>query len=427
MRWRCNAHKLGQIDEAIALYVQALAIMPERVEILVNWGNALAHQGRADEAVAAYRRAIAIAPNVAEIRNILGSVLGQQQKLERGRGCLSQGAGDRAQFRQPPITIWAISCASRAATAEAAASYRRALAIKPDFSNAHCNMSAALWGLGEIAEGCASYSRHAELLFQAGRHRSPEAPPPHKLRHDQEQRDYLAASGFTTDSIDTAFRLADGERLPGPAVNPANAAEIAEQWRTTTPQIVVIDNLLTQEALEKLRRFCWGSNVWRRVYDDGYLGAMPEYGFACPLLAQIAEELRDIFPDVIGDHTLRYLWGFKYDSSLKGINIHADKAAVNVNFWIIPDEANLDPEHGGLVVWDVDAPPDWEPGKYNGDTAASREFLARAGAKPVTIPYRANRAVIFDSDLFHETDKFSFKDGYQNRRINLTLLYGDRA
>ena len=91
------------------------------------------------------------------------------------------------------------------------------------------------------------------------------------------------------------------ERLGGKR---PNAAEIAEQWRTRKPQIVVIDNLLTQAALEKLRRFCWGSTIWRRVYDDGYLGAMPEHGFAAPLLAQIAEELGAIFPTVIGAHPL---------------------------------------------------------------------------------------------------------------------------
>jgi hypothetical protein len=44
----------------------------------------------------------------------------------------------------------------------------------------------------------------------------------------------------------------------------------------------------------------------------------------------------------------------------------------------------------------------------------------------VTIPHRANRAVIFDSDLFHETDRIAFKDGYVNRRINITMLYGRR-
>ncbi|HEY8253389.1 MAG TPA: hypothetical protein VIG39_02055, partial [Rhizomicrobium sp.] len=60
------------------------------------------------------------------------------------------------------------------------------------------------------------------------------------------------------------------------------------------------------------------------------------------------------------------------------------------------------------------------------DEGAIRRFLTEAGAKPVTIPYRANRAVIFDSDLFHQTDRLSFKEGYQNRRINVTLLYGER-
>jgi hypothetical protein len=44
----------------------------------------------------------------------------------------------------------------------------------------------------------------------------------------------------------------------------------------------------------------------------------------------------------------------------------------------------------------------------------------------VKVPYRANRAVIFDSDLFHETDRIAFKEGYLNRRLNITLLYGRR-
>jgi hypothetical protein len=59
-------------------------------------------------------------------------------------------------------------------------------------------------------------------------------------------------------------------------------------------------------------------------------------------------------------------------------------------------------------------------------THATRDFLARNGAKAVTIPHRSNRAVIFDSDLFHETDTIRFKDGYLNRRINVTMLFGQR-
>ena len=99
---------------------------------------------------------------------------------------------------------------------------------------------------------------------------------------------------------------------------------------------------------------------------------------------------------------------------------------MNVNFWITPDEANLDPEHGGLVVWDKAAPLDWDFDTFNRDEDAIRDFLEKSGAQAVTIPYRANRAVIFDSDLFHQTDAIRFKPGYTDRRINVTLLYGDR-
>jgi hypothetical protein len=40
------------------------------------------------------------------------------------------------------------------------------------------------------------------------------------------------------------------------------------------------------------------------------------------------------------------------------------------------------------------------------------------------VPHKQNRAVIFNSDLFHETDTINFKEGYENRRINVTMLFG---
>ena len=40
------------------------------------------------------------------------------------------------------------------------------------------------------------------------------------------------------------------------------------------------------------------------------------------------------------------------------------------------------------------------------------------------VPYKENRLVMFDSALFHKTDDFTFRRGYLNRRINLTLLFG---
>ena len=149
-------------------------------------------------------------------------------------------------------------------------------------------------------------------------------------------------------------------------------------------------------------------------------------GFASPLLAQIVDELPQALPDIFGDHKLNQAWAFKYDSELTGINLHADFAAVNVNFWITPDAALEDDTAGGLVVWDKEAPLDWDFEKYNADEPAMRQFLAENDAKSVRIPYRENRALVFNSDLFHETDQIAFRPGYENRRINVTLLYGDR-
>ena len=37
-----------------------------------------------------------------------------------------------------------------------------------------------------------------------------------------------------------------------------------------------------------------------------------------------------------------------------------------------------------------------------------------------------NRCVVFNSDLFHRTDDIHFRDGYEDRRINITMLYGTR-
>ena len=58
--------------------------------------------------------------------------------------------------------------------------------------------------------------------------------------------------------------------------------------------------------------------------------------------------------------------------------------------------------------------------------AAMMRFLEEQGAEMIRVPYQQNRAVIFNSDLLHKTDDINFKPGYENRRINVTMLYGWR-
>jgi hypothetical protein len=386
-------HQGGRPSEAESIYRGILRFLPDHPSVSNYLGIALKDQGKLKEAAAVFQRTVAVAPGFAPAQCNLGNVL-----FEQGR------------------------------YAEAEAVYRRALALSPEMPDALKNLGFALVHGGRFAESFPWFRRHAARVYGGadipGRKRAPV--PPSKARHDQEQRDYLNGEGVGNGA---AFHLEEGHRVDGPAVRPdGSEGAIAARWKSGSPQMAIIDNLLTEEALEGLRRYAQRSTMWQKPYPNGYLGAMPEHGFACPLVAQIADELRVAYPAIVGKHPLLRWWGYKYDSRMDGIDIHADFAAVNVNFWITPDEANLDPESGGLILWDKPAPLEWTFARYNAPDAghAIRDFLASAGARSVNIPYRANRAVIFDSDLFHQTDRIVFKEGYLNRRINITLLYGRR-
>jgi hypothetical protein len=287
-----------------------------------------------------------------------------------------------------------------------------------------------------------------------------------KLRHDVEQLRYLRDAGMVDGSIGAVLAtyrqiaagldeigpearrpLSDEERAnigdvygrlvhlrPTPRLDRVlsgswEPAGMQDRYLTSRPGLVVIDDFLVPGALAELRDFCLESTVWNaNRYSDGRLGAFFDSGFNCPLVLQIAEELRASFPRMIGDrHRLRQLWAFKYPPRLPpDSTIHADFAAVNVNFWITPERANLDPATGGLLIYDVGAPAEWDFATYNGRLDLIKDFLRRSQAKVIYVPYRENRAVIFDSDLFHATAEVAFEPSYQNRRINITMLYGVR-
>ena len=404
---------LGRQSEAVEALDQLLAANPGDIEAHNNRGNLLRDLKRYDAALADYDAALKARPDLAETWTNRGAVL-----CDMGRPGEAVESLDRALVLQPGLAAAlsnrGFALRELARFDEALENLDRALEIEPGYAAAHGHRGKALSEMNRLPESFESFLRAGELAYGA------RVPGPggfaHEQKHAQEQDDWINAHGE-----------AGGARLSGRAVNLFNSDIADRAWRESDPKIVVIDDLLTDEAIAELRRYCLGSRIWHTPYPQGYLGAFPESGFAAPLLAQVAEELSATFQDIFAAHPLRYHWAFKYDSTLDGIGIHADEAAVNVNFWITPDAANLDPERGGLVIWDKAAPLDWGFAKFNADEKAAYTFLEESGARSITVPYRANRAVIFDSNLFHKTDVIRFADGYENRRINITMLYGRRG
>ena len=111
---------------------------------------------------------------------------------------------------------------------------------------------------------------------------------------------------------------------------------------------------------------------------------------------------------------------------IREIDIHADFAQLTINFWITPNISNLNKDSGGLIIHDRAVTKEWDFISYNSDSIKMREEMKKSKDKKTIIPYKENRAVLFKSSLLHETDNYEFKEGYENRRINVTILFGHR-
>jgi tetratricopeptide (TPR) repeat protein len=458
--------RAGRREEAVRAYERAVALNPTHVEALINLGNVLKDIDRLDQAITAYRKALALNAHHADAHNNLGVALKEQDRLAEAV------AAYREALRVKPSHLEAhnnlgLALMESHRVDDAVASFEQALAIQPSYGKALYNLGIASIWKGDDRRAVECFSQAAQAKHNHGKPVTEPAVYRSRLKHDIEQINYLMNRGLLgpeqmgylqslrqvesslsgrypdrnrcpiepaqaasiAPSFNRFLHLAACDRIPTGALTPAlDVAEVEARYLGRHPEVTYIDRLLNEEALAALRTFCWESTIWKKDYENGYLGAFLGDGFATPLLLQIAEELRLKFPRIFKQHRLTQAWAFKQDHARRGLNIHADAAAVNVNFWITPDEANLDPETGGLVVYDKEAPRDWNFAAYNSEQNKPKimEWLKESGARAVRIPYRANRAVVFNSDLFHETDTIHFKDDYLSRRINITLLYGHR-
>ena len=82
-------------------------------------------------------------------------------------------------------------------------------------------------------------------------------------------------------------------------------------------------------------------------------------------------------------------------------------------------------------MYNTPAPLEWDFNAYNAYNYNNSEekivkYLENGSGEKSIVPYNENRVVIFNSNLIHETNRFEFKEGYENRRINVTMLFGRR-
>jgi hypothetical protein len=440
--------KLDRLGDALVLHERALQLKPDHAPAWNNRGNALARLYRFEEALESLEKAIALLPDFSEAHNNRGSVFEQQRRYAEALACYERAIACRANYAEAYFNRGNV-LSELDRDAEALESFHQCLRLDPAHVSARNNVFMHHFRTlddQELIERLGMETAAANLREQAARRRETGAAAEFRIRHDIEQIEYLGSQGHAAPELEQAresLRTLRGAPPAGPypletlllqhtvaqdfesCLGDNDWRDIEARYFSSSPEMIYIDNLLSPRALEELRRFCLASTVWKREYRNGYLGAFAPQGFLSPLHLRIARELKQKMPRIFGPHRLEQLWAFKYDTRLaKGINVHADFARVNLNFWITPDEANLDPESGGMLVYDVPSPTDWPFREYNDNERGIYDFLEKNRANCVKVPYRCNRAVLFNSTLFHETDEIHFKEGYENRRINVTYLFG---
>ena len=425
-----ECHRSGRVDEAVALYTNVLRRAPHHAGAQHNLGVIAAVRNDHTAAVARFDAALAAVPDYLP-------------------ALLHRGHSRRA------LGQWAA----------AAADYTQVVRLEPAHYDAQRALAFLWLALSHRGRSLDHFARTAELRRGEDRlglaRRSLTQATRDKLRHDAAQFRYLAALGrnkpffedmarryetvaadfperatelsaaqreLLGDDYNTAIYRVDAPEIAAGAVTaPPNPMAIAALLADATPDIVVWDDLLTPAALRLLRDYLLRSTIWHDFsHINGFVAAYLEDGLACPLMLQIADEVRRALPAILAEKPLTQAWAFKGLRRSAAIAAHADDGVVSVNFWVTPDSANRHPEGGGLAIC-LTPPPVTTLRDYGADAPVAAQFMAAHARTVRLIPYRANRAVVFPSRLIHGSQPTDLVDGYGNHRINITLLYGDRT
>ncbi|MFT5172875.1 MAG: tetratricopeptide (TPR) repeat protein, partial [Gammaproteobacteria bacterium] len=470
----------GELEAAAAAFAGALALDSEFADAHSNLGATLLALGRVDAAVEHLESAVRINPNFPEAYMNLGNAMKDQGRYAKAARCFAKVVELNPDIVQAHVNL-GNALKKSGDPRGAQMHYEQAIHLRPQWSEAHTNLAllhaeqdrfdeardvfqrlfemtygneywhVTTFTLPQVSESAPiettrfaliDSAEHIEHLIGQGKLDASFSQMAGAYRSVIEQLPgadddaLLTLTSWQSGKIASFFRkiirFVDAPRVAPSAVNPELDFRAIEDAYLTSPiAVTCFDNFLTPTALRALYEFCLDSTIFVGQARGGFLTSYMGAGFHCSLLFQIVEELKQAFPRLLANQTLGNMWVYRYPSEGEGVRAHTDEGSVTFNFWITPDVANLEIGRGGLVTYTKEQPLDWDWQRFNldkDDSATRKEidsFLLSANTE--TIEYRANRALLFHSNLFHRSDYFRFKDDYQSRRMNVTLLFGERG
>jgi tetratricopeptide (TPR) repeat protein len=155
-------HTAGQLDDAMALYRQLLALVPWHADARNNLGAALLAKGRIPEAIQQYEVVLGLHPRHFNAMGNLAAALAAQGRLDEAVARYQSAiAIDPAQAGAHYNLAGVLTALGR--TGEAARSYRMALALKSEYAEAHNNLANLLATEGDHESAATHYRRALEI------------------------------------------------------------------------------------------------------------------------------------------------------------------------------------------------------------------------------------------------------------------------
>ncbi|MBF0133010.1 MAG: glycosyltransferase family protein [Magnetococcales bacterium] len=147
-----HLHQRKHYDAAETAYRQAITHQPHHCDAIHNLGNLLKECHRYDEAEAAYRHVLTLKPNAVDTRNNLGNLLKERKRYAEAEATYRQVLHLRRDHTEAHYNLGnLLSALKRFAEAEAA--YKQALHFRPDFADARLNLGLLLLSQGRFQEG----------------------------------------------------------------------------------------------------------------------------------------------------------------------------------------------------------------------------------------------------------------------------------
>ena len=460
--------EFGKAKEAIEPYQKCIALLPVDPDGYIKLSAAFNVSGKPDKAIECLQEFLDRGNENAVVLNNLGVLLQESGDLVRAISVFKKSIDVDPQYAAAYANL-ATACWENKSLDEAEVYAQKSLKLKPSLQTASTALGLVKLAKGNISEA-SQYILQPSLYF-----RDPETDhDPYlgafnqinafKREHDIGQLEYLINNNVIAESysalIDDYYalgtqleddgriiNLSDLDKLPSDrffssynrllnfynapvidqgVINPElDAASIEKAYFDNQPEFAFVDDFLTDQAMSELRQFCLESTIWYDMSAIGDLGANLEDGFCCPLLLQIADEIRKTFPSIYGEHYFSTCWSYRYYAKKSGDGLHGDSGRVSVNIWLTPDEANYDPDGGGLLFWNKKVPMlKVKDNPKEMTDKIMRDIIAEPDAEYFSVPYKCNRATLFNSNIIHKTDDINFRTGYENRRLNITFVFG---